>query len=109
MRALAAVASSDVTGWSSGEEDEALEGASVLIVEVLAAASAGALVDVGTAAVMEAAAEAHVPAWAVMGVGRPLPERLFRAAAERAGAGVDQIDLDAFALAIGLELLRRSI
>lgn len=104
MQALTVVTSSDVTGWSPGEENEALRGAGVLLVEVLAVGPKGALGTPGVAAVLQAAREAAVPAWAVIGVGRALPERLFEAASERAGDGADHLDLDDFALAIGPDL-----
>jgi hypothetical protein len=101
MRALSAVVSSDVTGWSVGEEHEAVDGASVLLVEVLAAGGAEALASPGTAGVVRAANDLAVPVWAVIGVGRAIPDRLFEAAAERAGEDADRLGLDVFSLAIG--------
>jgi hypothetical protein len=104
MRDLSVVVSSEVTGWSSDEADDALEGAAVLLVEVLAAGRHAVLVSRGTAAVVQSARAAGVPAWAVIGVGRALPERLFEAARERAADEVDEVALEGFALAIGPEL-----
>jgi hypothetical protein len=104
MQALAVVTSADVTGWSSGEEHEALRGAGVLLVEVLAAGPGGALGTPGAAAALQAARDEGVAAWAVIGTGRALPERLFDAASERAGDRADHLGLDDFALAIGPDL-----
>ncbi|MGA8680340.1 MAG: hypothetical protein WB592_07645, partial [Acidimicrobiales bacterium] len=64
----------------------------------------GALVSPGTAVVVRVAREQGVPVWAVIGVGRALPEWLFDAAAERAGESADLVGLDDFALAIGPDL-----
>ncbi|HXY42660.1 MAG TPA: hypothetical protein VEH29_00590 [Acidimicrobiales bacterium] len=120
MRALSAAAGSELSGWSPGEEHEALEGAAVLLVEALAAAAAaeaagasaggrvagrgGVLVSTGTAVTVKTARNMGIPAWAVIGVGRALPERLFDAAAERAGERADLLGLDDFSLAIGPDL-----
>ncbi|MGC9961709.1 MAG: hypothetical protein ABSE47_07375 [Acidimicrobiales bacterium] len=104
MRALASVSVSGATGWTAGEEDEALDGAALLLVEVLAAGTSGALVGPGVAAAMHAAKDAGVPAWAVIGVGRALPDRLFESAAERAADVADHVALSGFALAVGPEL-----
>lgn len=103
MRALSEVAS-DVTGWSPGEEREALEGASVLIVEALAAGPRAVLVDAGVAAAVQAALDGSVPPWIVIGAGRALPGQLFNAAAERAADAADEVALDTFALAVGAQL-----
>jgi len=103
VRALSEVAS-EVTGWSSGEERQALEGASVLLVEALAAGPEAVLVDPGVAVAVQAALDVSVPSWIVIGAGRALPKRLFEAASERAGEKVDEVALDSFALAIGAEL-----
>jgi hypothetical protein len=103
VRAISEVAS-DVTGYPSGDEDEALEGASVLLVEALAAGPRAALVDAEAAVAIRAALDASVPAWIVIGVGRALPGRLFEAAAERAGEAVEDVALDTFALGVGSDL-----
>jgi hypothetical protein len=103
MRDLSVV-SSEVTGWSSDEADDAMDGAAVLLVEVLAAGRDAVIVSRGTAAVVQSARTASVPAWAVIGVGRALPDRLFEAARERAADEVDEVEMEAFALGIGPEL-----
>jgi hypothetical protein len=103
MRALSEVAS-EVTGWSSGEEREALAGAAVLIVEALAAGPRAVLVDPGVAAVIRASLDGSVPTWIAIGAGRALPSRLFDAASERAGDAVDEVALDSFALAIAADV-----
>lgn len=103
MRVLSELAS-DVTGWSSGEEQEALEGASVLLVEALAAGPRAVLVDPGVGRAIQAALDGSVPTWIVIGAGRALPGRLFDAAAERAADAADEVALDAFVLAVGPEL-----
>jgi len=119
-----------VTGYLAGEEDEALDGASVLLVEALAAGGARCLVEPVAAGALEAAAAARVPAWIVVGTGRALPGRLFERAvdeSERRGSGV-AVPAGSFACGIGpdgqgepgeviasvtcppgLELLRRAI
>jgi hypothetical protein len=103
MRALSEVAS-DVTGWSSGEESAALDGASLLLVEALAVGPQAVLVERGVAGAIQAALAAGVPAWIVIGAGRALPARLFEAAAERAAEAVDEVALGNFALAVGGDL-----
>ena len=103
VRLLAEVAA-HVTGWSPGEEPEALDGASVLLVEALAAGPRAVLVDPGSAVAVQAALEASVPVWIVIGVGRALPGRLFEAAAERAIDIAEEVALDVFALAVSAEL-----
>jgi hypothetical protein len=102
VRKLAA-AGGDVTAWSSGEEDEALEGASVLIVEVLAAGGGCAILTREASAALEAAERRRVDSWAVIGVGRALPEPLLSAAAERSGDSVEAVDLETFSSAVGPE------
>lgn len=104
MHALSAATSCDVTVWSSGEEHEALDGACVLVVEVLAAGDGGVLVGRGSASVVRLAGRLGVPAWAAIGVGRALPAQLFEAAAERVKGGADRVALDEFSLAIGQDL-----
>ncbi|MGD0084054.1 MAG: hypothetical protein ABSD78_12775 [Acidimicrobiales bacterium] len=127
MRQLAGLGASEITGWTSGEELEALDGASVLLVEALAAGRRGVLAEPMAAAAVEAARAANVPVWATVGVGRALPDRLFDSIVELVdrgtadgedahaagdveptGAIVDAlavlVPLDVFDLAIGPEL-----
>jgi hypothetical protein len=99
---------SELAGYPSGEEDEAVAGASVLLVEALASGPSACLVDPVAGEALEAAARAGVPAWLIVGTGRALPPWLFEEARERTEA--DDPDgraavftLDTFALAIGPE------
>ena len=92
-----------VTGYLAGEEDEALDGASVMLVEALAAGGAHCLVDPLAAEAVEAAAAAGVAAWVVVGTGRALPARLFERAvaeSERRGTG-RALPAGAFVLGVG--------
>lgn len=134
IRALAVSGESgDVVGYSGGDEDEAVTGASVVLVEVLAAGAAGCLVDPSAVYLVDAARAAGVPVWALAGVGRALPAPMFEAAVERSTLDPDRpvaavVGLDAFSLAIcpdgtarpqslavaftcppGLELLRKVV
>jgi len=94
-------ASIDVTGWGQEEGDEAVEGASLVVVEALAAGPTGVLAPAGTARLLRSAGRRGVPAWAVVGVGRALPAQLFAAAAERAGGTADELPAGEFASAVG--------
>jgi hypothetical protein len=125
MGQLAAAGDSEITGWASGEEADALDGAQILLVEALAAGPSGVLVDPVTTPAVEAARAAGVPVWVIVGVGRALPGRLFEAIVDivkpgsgdsgdsgdpeppgKAGADrlADLLRLDVFDLAIGPEL-----
>lgn len=97
--------SSEVTGWSESEAYEALEGACVVLVEVLAAGSSGALLSPAAAATVRAARERQVAVWAVVGTGRALPDGLFEAAGNRAGEAADKVSLSEFSLAISSGLV----
>jgi hypothetical protein len=102
MRSLGPLAGG-VTGYLAGEEDEALDGASVLVVEALAAAGSQCLVEPVAAGAVEAAVAAGVPAWLVVGMGRALPGRLFERAvaeSERRGSG-RAMPAGTFALGVG--------
>lgn len=102
MRSLGQLAGG-VTGYLAGEEKEALDGVSVLLVEALAAGGSRCLVEPVAAGALEAALAAGVPAWAVIGTGRALPVRLFERAAEeseRRGSG-RAVPVRSFASAIG--------
>lgn len=103
MRSLAVATSCEVTGFGTAEERAALHGAGVLVVEVTAAGGEAALVERGAGRVLRAARQLGVPTWAVVGVGRNLPETLFSAAAERAAEKSDRVPLEEFDLAIGPE------
>jgi hypothetical protein len=131
----AAAAVEDVIGYMEGEEDEAVAGAAVVLIEPLAAGETGCLVTPESAGLVGAAAEAHVAIWLVAGVGRLLPETLFQAVVERTAgaepASAEFAGYDSFNLAIapdgsgrparletlareavsgsGLELLRRPV
>jgi hypothetical protein len=100
VRSLSEVAA-DITGWASGEEREALDGASVVVIEALAAGPRSALVDPGSATAIRVAMEASVPAWIVIGTGRALPGGLFDAAADRSAGAAEEVAFEAFALGIG--------
>lgn len=104
IRALAVATECEVVGFTSGEEREALGGAGVLVVEVLAAAGEGALVAGGAGGVLRAARQLSIPTWAVVGLGRSLPAALFASAVERSAQHADHVPLEEFDLAIGPEL-----
>jgi hypothetical protein len=67
----------EVTGWAPEEVEEALAGADLALVDVLAAGPAGVVGPPPAALLARAAAGARVPLWAVGGTGRVLPEPLF--------------------------------
>ncbi len=75
----------EVTGFEPGEVDEALEGASVLLVEPELASPEGLLVEEALGQVIEVAHHRHVPVWALLGTGRVLPLTLATRARELAG------------------------
>jgi hypothetical protein len=84
-------AHTDATGFMPEEVDEALAGATLVVVEVMAAGQGAILVSALSAAVVRAASSHQVPVWAVMGVGRCLPASLLATAApasEKVGAAV---------------------
>jgi hypothetical protein len=100
LNILADTSSSEVTGWSENQAYEALEGACVALVEVLAAGSTAALLSPSAAATVRAARAQQVGVWAVVGTGRALPDGLFEAAGTRAGEAADTVSLFEFSLAI---------
>ncbi|MGH9171518.1 MAG: hypothetical protein ACRD0Z_11695 [Acidimicrobiales bacterium] len=138
-RSAAASGIEDLVGYLSGEEDEALEGAGVVIVEALAAGASACVLTPESADLVAAAGRGTMPVWLVAGVGRVLPEVLFQAVVDRtsaagrspgAAAAATPVGYEAFALAImpagsgvpdhlsklaagatphGLELLRRAV
>lgn len=62
----------DVTGYGPEELDDAVEGASVLVLEALVAGPSGLLVTAEAARAAEAAQAVSLPVWGVLGVGRVL-------------------------------------
>jgi hypothetical protein len=90
----------DVTGWGTDEIDEALDGADLALLDVLAAGPNGVVAPPGAASLVRAAARRRVPVWAVGGAGRVLPEALFELLLARlepgAGELVGTLDLAAY-------------
>lgn len=74
----------EVAGFHPQEAGVALEGATLLLVEPLAASSVGVLVAAGTGELLVNAGTAGVAVWLVVGQGRVLPPQLFEACAGRA-------------------------
>jgi hypothetical protein len=81
----------EVHGFEPDRAEEAVEGATVVLVEALAAGSAGVVANAGTATLARLARQASVPLWAVAGVGRVLHDHLLREMLRRAGSDVDLI------------------
>ncbi|HEV2362078.1 MAG TPA: hypothetical protein VGS21_10280 [Acidimicrobiales bacterium] len=75
----------EVTGWPHYDPDAALDGATACVLEVSAAGAAGVVVPAGVGHLAASAARMGVPVWAVAGVGRVLPARMFDALVERLG------------------------
>jgi hypothetical protein len=77
----------EVAGYAPSECGGALRGATVLLVEALAASPSGVLASAGSAALLRRAAASEVACWLVAGHGRVLPAALFEACATRALRG----------------------
>ncbi len=94
----------DVVGYASGDEERAVEGAAVVIVEALAAGAGGCLLERSAADLVEVAGDSGVPVWALAGLGRALPAAIFQAAVDRSSDSdreeVAVVDFAAFTLAI---------
>ena len=78
----------DASGWDFDEALDAVQGAALMIVEALAAGPAGVLVGRETETLATLAAQASVPIWAVVGVGRVLHPQLLDEIARRGGEQV---------------------
>jgi hypothetical protein len=91
----------NVTVFDAGEADEAVEGATVVLVEALAAGAAGVLVRAGTRGLADAAVRASVPLWAVVGAGRVLHAQLLEEILRRAGGAVELIGPDLIEAVVG--------
>jgi hypothetical protein len=79
------------SGWDFDEAHGAVAGADAVLVEAFAAGPAGIVAPAGTAVVVEAAREASVPLWAVVGVGRLLDGQLLAEMLRRAGEDADLV------------------
>lgn len=115
MRAVAGLEQDrEVVGYSAGEEDAAVSGAAVVVVEALAAGKGGYVLTGDSAALAEAAAAAAVPVWVAVGVGRALPPALLEAVVARVSGGEQTLEIaveaeavlvppEAFKVAVGPE------
>jgi hypothetical protein len=83
---------SEASGWDSDEAAQAVKGAAVVLLEALAAGPAGLIVAAGSQSLVEAAHEASVPVWAVVGVGRVIDVKLLEEMRRRAGEDVELVD-----------------
>jgi hypothetical protein len=90
VRGFAAVVA-EASGWDFEEAPEALEGAAVVLLEALAAGPVGLVAAPGSRSLVEAAREASVPVWAVVGAGRVLHPQLLDEMLQRAGDSVDLV------------------
>lgn len=84
-----------------GEADEAVEDASVVLVEALAAGSGGVIVPAGTGALADAAMRASVPLWAVVGAGRMLHAQLLAEMLRRGDGAFELIGPGAIEAVVG--------
>jgi hypothetical protein len=92
--------------WRASESAEAVDGASLVLVEALAAGRVGLLVARGAEVLVRAAGEARVTLWAVAGAGRMLNDELLAEMQRRAGNDVRLVSpalVDAVAGVNGLE------
>jgi len=99
-------AASEVSGWDFGEAPQAVDGATVTLVEALAAGPGGVLLAAEAAVLARSARSASIPLWAVAGVGTVLNDQLFGEMQRRAGDEVVLIEtdvLDAVVGPVGLE------
>jgi hypothetical protein len=110
MRSVYSAGVEGVVGYEVGEEEDAVQGASLVVVEALAAGSGRCLLSPGSVRLVESVLDSGlaVSLWLVAGVGRCLPEPLYRAVAERTTSDVfdgraEEVDLTNFALAVGPE------
>ncbi len=102
IRAFSAVAD-EVTGFEVEDAAEALEHAVALVVEPHLASVDGLLLDPDAAAVVATANAAKVPVWALLTVGRVLPQHLASAALELADGEFDLVGAASFSLAVDSE------
>ncbi len=96
-----AAAVSEASGWEFDQAREAVRGASVVLVEALAAGSRGVLVTAAAARLAQAAHDASVPLWGVAGVGRVLHDQLLGEVMRRAGDDIELIETGDLDLVVG--------
>lgn len=95
--------SDQATGWELDEACRAVDGASLAIVEVIAAGPDGMLVSPDALPLIESARAASVPCWAVAGVGTMLNSQLMRELGRRAADRVRLVAPGSFELMVGPE------
>ena len=100
VRSAGSVAA-EADGYELDELERAFDGAEVLLVEAVAASSDGVLLHASGRAVVEAAAAAGVPCWALVAAGRLLHPQLCGAIERRAGELVEAVDPRHFELLVG--------
>ncbi len=96
----------EASGWEFEDARDAVNGATVVLVEALAAGPLGLLVTAEAALVARAARDASVPLWGIAGVGRVLHQQLLGEMLRRASDDVELIEpggLDAVIGPSGLE------
>jgi hypothetical protein len=99
VRRFAAV--SAASGWELDEAEEVFRGAAVVLVEALAAGSRGVLVSALASRLAQAAHDAAVPLWGVVGAGRVLHDQLLGELMRRAGDALELMEPGALDLVVG--------
>jgi hypothetical protein len=90
LRRLGGIARAEA-GFHQDESQLAVQGAALVLVEALAAGQAGVVVGAGTGCLVQAANDASVPLWAVVGAGRVLNAELLEEMLRRAGEEVELV------------------
>ena len=72
-----------VSAWEEDEIEVALHGVQLVVIEALAAGASGCVVDSLSGALANSAAREGISIWAVLGMGRLLPEALFQALCQK--------------------------
>ena len=91
----------EASDWDIDEAVVAVQGASLVLLEPLAAGPAGVLVATGVGDLVGAATAASVPSWAVVGAGRVLHPRLLEEMLRRAEGKLKLIGPDSIEVVIG--------
>jgi hypothetical protein len=88
-------------GFDPEESEQAVQEAAVVLVEALAAGRAGVVVVAGTSHLVQAACDASVPLWAVVGAGRVLNAQLLDEMLRRADGDVELVGPSSIEAVIG--------